>query len=441
MTGGEAIDPRSARRRCCPVPTGMRVLLLLPYSPIPPTFGGALRNYHLLKHLVRRHDVTVLTYGTPEVASSLAAALPLPRDRIRVVPMQWTRRHRRLAQLYALSTGHSFFHLLVRRSRRMQEALDELLSEHDFDLVQTEFTPMGSFNLRTDAVKVLDAHNVEYENHLRMSKHAASSVTALFYRREARLLIREEREACRRQDAVFVTSAEDQRLFDALAPAVPKFIIPNGVDTDYFAPAPPASEPASLVFTGMMAYVPNHDGMRYFLDEIFPLVRREVPAAKVYIVGSRPPAALLRRASDGVVVTGYVEDVRPFVARASAYVVPLRMGSGTRLKILEALAMKRPVVTTSIGCEGLAVSHGESALVADEPLAFARQVIDLLRDDELRKKLTRAGYDLVREQYDWSVVHRRVEEAYEEIRKRAFLQRIGRAHRGCRESQMAEHSS
>ena len=419
----------------------MRILLLLPYSPIPPTFGGALRNYHLLKHLARHHDVTVLTYGTPEVADSIAAEFALRRGRVRAVPKQWMRGRWRLGQLYAVSTGHSFFHLIIGRSRRMQEAIDEVLSEEAFDIVQTEFTPMGCFSLSTDAVKILDAHNVEHDNHRRMSEHAKSLTRRLYYRREARRLIGEETEACCRHDAVFVTSAQDQSLFDALAPDVPKFIVPNGVDTDYFAPAPPASEPASLVFTGMMAYLPNHDGMLYFLDEIFPLVRREVPAARVYIVGSRPPAELLRRASDSVVITGYVEDVRPFVARASVYVVPLRMGSGTRLKILEALAMKRPVVTTSIGCEGLAVSHGESALVADEPLAFARQVIDLLHDDELRKKLTRAGYDLVREQYDWSVVHRRVEEAYEEIRKRAFLQRIGRAHRGCRESQMAEHSS
>src|SRR5437763_406138 len=121
----------------------MRVLLLLPYSPAPPTFGGALRCYHILSHLARHHDVTVLTYGRAEVAGSLADAVGLPRDRVRVVPLPWMRKRRRLAQLYAVSTAHSFFHLLV-RSRLMQRAIDCVLSEDDFDLVQTEFTPMGS---------------------------------------------------------------------------------------------------------------------------------------------------------------------------------------------------------------------------------------------------------------------------------------------------------
>src|SRR2546427_9969894 len=114
----------------------MRILLLLPYSPIPPTFGGALRNYHLLKHLARHHDVTVLTYGTPEVADSIAAEFSLRRGRVRAVPKQWMRGRWRLGQLYAVSTGHSFFHLIIGRSRRMQEAIDEVLSEEAFDIVQ-----------------------------------------------------------------------------------------------------------------------------------------------------------------------------------------------------------------------------------------------------------------------------------------------------------------
>jgi len=397
----------------------VRVLAVLPYSPFPPTFGGALRSYHVLKHLARHHDLSVLTYGHPEAASSLAAALSLRRDRIRVVPTQWFRRYRRIGQLYALSTGHSFFHLMVRRSRQMQQALDEVLSEHDFDLVQTEFTPMGSFDLRTNAAKVLDAHNVEYENHRRMSLYAHRPGEALFYRRETRLLRGEERDACRRHDAVLVTSCQDRQLFEALVPGLRTFVVPNGVDTSYFAPSPEPSEPNALVFTGMMAYRPNYDGILHFLDEIFPLIQAEVSAARVYIVGSRPPATLTARASASVVVTGHVEDVRPFIRQAAAYVVPLRMGSGTRLKILEALAMEKPVVTTSIGCEGLEVSHEESVLIADEPTAFARHVVELLRCEPLRQKLAAAGHYLVREVYDWSTVHRQLDDALRQVTLRA----------------------
>src|SRR5262249_40963082 len=139
------------------------------------------------------------------------------------------------------------------------------------------------------------------------STHADRPGEALFYRREARLLREEERDACRRHDAVLVTSRRDQQLFEALVPGLRTFVIPNGVDTSYFAPSLEPSEPDALVFTGMMAYRPNYDGILHFLDEIFPLIRAEVPTARVYVVGSRPPAKLAARASDSVVVTGHVE--------------------------------------------------------------------------------------------------------------------------------------
>ncbi|TLY29689.1 MAG: glycosyltransferase [Ignavibacteria bacterium] len=155
------------------------------------------------------------------------------------------------------------------------------------------------------------------------------------------------------------------------------------------------------------------------LAEIFPLINRKVPGVTITIVGNRPPRELLRRASDQVIITGYVDDVRPFVERASVYVAPLRIGSGTRLKILEALSMKKPVVTTSIGCEGLDILDGESALVADEPEAFASRVIELLQNGGLRRKLMRGGYELVREKYDWRIVHQRLDQAYCEVLRSA----------------------
>ena len=397
----------------------MRILHLFPYSPIPPTFGGALRNYHLLKHMAAKHDVSVLLYGTSEDADSIAEGFHLPGERIRIVRRTWIRNHWRLGQMYAMSTPHSFFHLMIGRSGRMQEAIDEVLAAGEFDIVQTEFTPMGCYKLRTAAAKILDAHNVEYHNHLRMSVHANSLIRRLWYRRETHMLKGEETQACRQHDAVFATSARDLELLEKLSPGVPKFVIPNGVDASYFRPNGQTPASPSLVFTGMMAYVPNSDGMLYFLDEIFPLINRKVPGVTITIVGNRPPRELLRRASDQVIITGYVDDVRPFVERASVYVAPLRIGSGTRLKILEALSMKKPVVTTSIGCEGLDILDGESALVADEPEAFASRVIELLQNGGLRRKLMRGGYELVREKYDWRIVHQRLDQAYCEVLRSA----------------------
>ena len=162
-----------------------------------------------------------------------------------------------------------------------------------------------------------------------------------------------------------------------------------------------------------MSYVPNYDGMLYFLDSIFPLILQQSPQTKIYIVGSNPPKKLLRRATHNIIITGFVEDVRPYVYRSSVYVVPLRMGGGTRLKVLEAMAMKKPIVTTSIGCEGIEIVNGSSAIIADELQAFADSVVQLQKDSALRQKLITNGYETMRTHYDWNVIGEQVESLYQ----------------------------
>jgi glycosyltransferase involved in cell wall biosynthesis len=186
------------------------------------------------------------------------------------------------------------------------------------------------------------------------------------------------------------------------------------MDGDYFTPRPDIEpEPHSLVFTGMMAYPPNHDGITWFLDEVMPLIEAKVPQAKLYVVGKNPPAAITRRASERVVVTGTVPDVRPFVWRSSVYVVPLRMGGGTRLKVAEALAMKKPMVSTRIGCEGIDLKDGENVLMADSPQQFADAVVRLLGDVRLRKVLAENGHKVAKQKYDWNVIGETLEEIYQ----------------------------
>lgn len=319
-----------------------------------------------------------------------------------------------MGQILALSTGHSFYHLWV-KSPEMQFEVDRLLAENEYHVVQSEFSIMGFFHLKTSAVKVLDVHDVEHDKIRRMWLNTRSPIRRFHYQREYMKFLREEMQVCNRQDALLVTSARDKEILNAEVPQVPKFVVPNGVDMTYFHPSHLVPEPASLVFTGLMSYVPNHDGMLYFLDKIFPLVLREVPHARVYIVGGQPRRKLVKRASHNVVVTGYVEDVRPYVWRSSVFVVPLRMGGGTRLKIFEAMAMKKPVVTTSIGCEGIDVRNEESALIADEPQAFAQAIVQLIQSADLRQRLVENGYELVKSEYEWSVIGQRVGEVYQSL--------------------------
>jgi glycosyltransferase involved in cell wall biosynthesis len=184
------------------------------------------------------------------------------------------------------------------------------------------------------------------------------------------------------------------------------------VDSAYFRPAGVEPEPDTLVFTGVMKYLPNSDGIRWFLAEVLPLVRESVPGVRLLVVGADPPPDLRRMASGGVTLTGRVGDVRPYVDRAAVSIVPLRMGGGTRLKIVEAFAMKKPVVSTTVGAEGIDVADGESILLADEPRAFADAVVRLLRDGRLREKLVRNAYALMMDRYEWSVIGGILEEGY-----------------------------
>lgn len=393
----------------------MKILYLMPFSPVPPDFGGALRAYHLLRQVAQRHAVTAVGYGTGDQARELRRQLPA-LEAVHLLPPTWMARHRRLGQALALLGPRSFHHLSV-VGLEMQRTLDRLLAGGDYDLVQTEFSHLGPFRLETPAVKVLDAHNVEHDVFRRYFETLSPGPRRFHYWLEWKKQRREEIACCRSHDVIITTSERDAKLLGAEAPGVPCHVVPNGVDTSYFAPSPEPPEPFSLVFTGMMAYVPNHDGIVWFLDAVFPAVLRAIPEAKLYVVGKDPPADLRRRASRHVVVTGTVDDVRPWVRRAQVYIVPLRSGGGTRLKIAEAAAMKKPLVTTSVGCEGMEVQDGRSALVADTPAAFSSAIIRLLGDEALRRRLAETGFDLVGTRYDWRVIGTQLEVLYDRLQR------------------------
>lgn len=392
----------------------MKILHLLPYIPTPANFGGALRIYHILNHLTKNHDVTVAGFGNSGDLEKFHEAFPELEEKTHFVTHPWKKKFRRLIQLYSLFTNHSFWYTAV-TTKKMQQTIDGILAKQDFDIIQSEFPSMGFFDLKSDATKILDAHNVEYDNFRRMANLKGSKLRQYFYQREYEKLYEEEIKVCRTRDAVFTTSDRDSKLFNEDAPEVPKYVIPNGVDLSYFHPGNEEPEPHSLVFVGMMGYVPNHDGMKFFLDDIFPRVQDKFPDIKIYIVGKDAPPELKDRATENIIVTDFVEDVRPYVWRSSVYVVPLRMGGGTRLKVLEALSMKKPLVTTSIGCEGIEVEHEETALIADDPAMFSEEVIRLIENKSLQDKISSNGYELVKSTYDWKVIGKHIEHAYADL--------------------------
>jgi glycosyltransferase involved in cell wall biosynthesis len=217
-----------------------------------------------------------------------------------------------------------------------------------------------------------------------------------------RLGKQEEIAVCRKFNALVATTVKDQQLFHQELPEQEIFVINNGVQSSFLEPQNIMPEPYSLVFTGLMTHYPNEHGILFFLDEVFPIVLERNPLSRLYIVGAKPSGTIKARASSNVIVTGFVDDVRPYMAKGEQYIIPLFIGGGIRGKALEAMAMKKPIVTTTIGCEGINLKHEFSALFADTPEDLASAIYRLQNDPQLRCSLAESAYKTVLEEYDWN---------------------------------------
>lgn len=376
--------------------------------------------YHILNHLSSRYDVTVAGFSETGDKNLFKKEFPELIGKMHFIKRR-TEKYRKLRQLWSLFTPHSYWYSWS-KSRKMQRMIKELLVTNSYDFIIDEFASMGHYVYETNAIRILDAHNVEYDNFHRMSKIKGAPIRKRFYEREYQLSHKEEVAVFNRHDAIFVTSRRDGDLIRKDKESAEIFVIPNGVETEYFKNSGKVDEEIfSMVFTGAMKYLPNNEGMLYFLEKIFPLIKDRVPNAKIYIVGSNPPSELKAYESASIIVTGFVEDVRPYVERSSVFVVPLNMGSGTRLKILESFSMKKPVVSTSIGCEGLEVEDGEHLLIRDDPETFADAVIALFKESDLRERLISKSFDLVKYKYDWKVVGGLIDEALEVLTNKHLI--------------------
>jgi glycosyltransferase involved in cell wall biosynthesis len=304
------------------------------------------------------------------------------------------------------------------RSQAYRERAAALLHTGKFDAVVCDFLPpIVNLPARLPCPGILFTHNVEAEIWRRHAETAGTPLARMLFRSQWHRMLRFERDALSRFDLVLAVSETDRLAFDRLYPgalARPARVVRTGVDTEYFAPPPDTGAPERphLVFTGSMDWLPNEDAMVHFVREILPLVRQAEPAATLSIIGRAPTPPVRRLAGvDGVEVTGRVDDVRPHVARGAVYVVPLRIGGGTRLKIFEAMAMRKAVVSTTVGAEGLPVSADVNIAIADGPQRFADEVIRLIRDRQARANLAAAARRLVVERYDWSAVAQDFEDA------------------------------
>ena len=394
----------------------MRVLIVAPSLPYPLIWGFGIRVYQIIKFLAQRHDVTVLAYARPDDDENVAALRQTGATIHTVVRDDPSTATKRRAQLGSLFSPASFQWQSL-ESTAMQSAIDRLLAAEQFDVIQIESSQMDGFAFDSPAPLLVDEHNIEYELLYRTYKTESSPLRKLFNWVEYRKFQHEEQRSWKRSDGCILTSDREEAILRQVAPYTPTLVVPNGVDTDFFQPSSVERDRNNVVFVGVMHYRPNVDAAIYFVREILPHLLRDRPNLTFSIVGGGPPDELQRLAGKNVVVTGRVPDTRPYVARAGVCAVPLRMGSGTRLKVLEGLAMGCPLVSTSIGCEGIAAADGEHLLVADDPQEFARGIVRILDDPTLASRLARNGRSMVEAHYSWPSVLQQLE-AFMQSRQR-----------------------
>lgn len=405
-----------------------RLLFLAHLLPWPLDGGGQIKSYHTLRILSRRFDVTLLAFvrREGELNDAARAALePLCADEtsLRTVLLPRSRLRNAVAAGRALLARHSF---IVGRDDlpAMRQAVQSVLAETPFDVIHVDHLQMAQFVPGDFAGRVvLDHHNIEHRIPKRLAEApgAAGPLARWYARQEWPKLRDHELAACRRADQVLVVSGEDREGLEQLAPdlAGKISVVPIGVDTDYFAPEGDGWQPGSrtLLSIGTMFWPPNVDSMLYFCGEILPKIKASVPDVHVNIVGARPTPvvrALGEHDPATVTVTGSVPDVRPYGKDCGAFIVPLRAGSGMRVKILNALAMGLPVVSTSVGAEGIDVTNNENILIADGPDEFAGAVTRVLCDSALAERIARGGRRLMDERYAWDRIGERLLALYED---------------------------
>jgi len=388
----------------------MKILWLNAGLLLPLDKGGKLRTWNVMRHLAAHHDITYLSFEDSTQTDTDRRGMREVCSRLETVPRSdpakgtW--------RFYADAAGYVVdstpYAVAKYRSPEYRRKVEELLARERFDAVVCDFLPpIVNLPERIPCPSILFTHNVEAEIWRRHAEQAANPLSRYLLTQQWKRMLRFESAALSRFDLVLAVSQADAGTFARLYPESlrrPVHVVQTGVETDYFVPRGVPAR-SHMVFTGSMDWLPNEDGMTYFCREILPMIRAAEAAATLSIIGRSPTPAVRKLAEiPGVEVTGRVDDVRPHVAQGAVYVVPLRIGGGTRLKIFEAMSMGKAVVSTAVGAEGLPVTSGRDIEIADDPSAFADAVVRLMRDVTARRAIEAAARKLVVEKYDWSAV-------------------------------------
>lgn len=413
-----------------------KILILTPQLPYPPEQGTSLRNFHIIRGLADGHDVTLLSYREDNQRDDPAFLAPLTGicDLLEPVPVPVRSTRRRLLQLLT-SRKPDMAHRL--NSDAFNKSLRTVLSSREFDIVQIEGLELAESmhlvrELSPDSKIVFDDHNAEAELQRRTLLTDAANpkrwLAAAYSWVQVARLRRFERWACQTASWVVAVSESDRKSLEKLVVGSDRpeeldsqaFMdnstsIPNCIDVGQVQSQTLERQPFDIVFSGKMDYRPNIDAVLWFANEVWPLIRARKPEATWAIVGQKPHQRIGHlQGSEGITLTGWVETVGPYINGAGVYVMPFRIGSGTRLKLLEAMAIGKAVVSTRIGAEGYPVRHGRELLLADAPEELANSILSLLEDREWAELLGRRGKEFAAD-YDWRKVVPRFNSIYQQL--------------------------
>lgn len=392
----------------------MRILLLTQVLPFPPDSGPKVKTWNVIKYLARHHEVTLVSFVRGDQSASVRHLQNYCRE-VHPVPIQRGMLRDLRYLLDSFLTRQPF--LMVRdRREEMERLVDQLAAKVDFDVVHADQLNMAQYASRVPAARrIIDAHNALWLLYKRLWLTMQSGPKKWLLNRDWQLIKKYEGQVCREFDAVLAVSEEDsQALEEAAGQKLDITIIPIAIDTDEITLITHQPQGDRILHIGTMYWPPNIDGILWFLSEVLPLIRNERPEVEFDIVGANPPKEIIAfdEVDRRVHVTGYVDDPTSYLEQASLMVVPLRAGGGMRVKILNALGQGLPIVSTTLGCEGIAVQAGVHLLVADSPQDFAGAVIRLLEDRQLAGELGRRGRQLIESTYDYRVACHSLEQAY-----------------------------
>lgn len=392
----------------------MKLLFTANRFPYPPYRGDKLKIFHLARLLSQRHEVHLLTFLEDKNDLQYLPELQKIFKEIHLVPLSKRQSYTNVlfGFLYKEPFQVRYFH-----SRKMEAKINELIITQEYDAVHVQHLRMAPywayFNDIPRILDMPDAFSLYWKRRIESSKGLLKVFARIEYKR-----MKNYEPVLNKYDISLVCSAEDQAYLKEEIGVNNVSLLPNGVDMETFASAGHNYNIGNtILFTGNMDYAPNVDAVQYFVQDIFPLIKKEIPDAVFVIAGQRPVKKVLELAGNGVTVTGFVENLAEMYAKAAVVVAPLRFGAGTQNKVLEAMAMGVPVVSRNIGFNGLGIQSGQGVILAMEHADFAGACITLLKSAEERQQVGEAGKEIVRSRYDWKVIAAQLENYFLQIKK------------------------